>query len=230
MRLSNMYGKKVFALYEGEIVGTIAGSMFNSDFNKVKAFKIFDSDENEYELNFNNIKTFADCVIITNKNKLELFVDTHKQTLLYKEVISEFAEFLGKISDAEIDEKGNIINYITEKDITLLTRNIYVRKDFIFYSENKVSISNYKPRKNKQESYENIQVKILNFESNENTQDIFPSKIKFNTDSILGKIAKQNLFGLNNEVIIKANQIITERTIEDATRHNKLNQLYFISN
>lgn len=230
MKLSNMYGKKVFALYEGEIVGTIAGSIFNSNFNKVKAFKIFDGDENEYELNFNNIKTFSDCVIITNKNKLELYVDTISKTLLYKDVISEFAEFLGKISDAEIDEKGNIQHYITEKDVALLTKHIYIRKDFIFYSENKIVVANYKPKKNKIEYLDNIKVKILNFESNEKERNIFPSKIKFNADAIIGKVARQNLVGLNNETIIKENQIISEKTIQEAIRHNKLNQLYFISN
>ena len=230
MKLSNMYGKKIFALYEGEIIGTIADSIFNSDYNKIYAFKIFDNEENEFELRLCDIKCFSDCVVITNKNKLNSYVDTCKKSLFFKDVISEFAEFLGKIVDAEIDETGNVINFFTESNVVLNPKNIYVRKDFIFYSESKISISNYRPKKARTNILENIQVKILNFESTAKNYNIFPSKIKFNTDTILGKIAKQNLIGLNNEVIIKANQIITERTIEDATRHNRLNQLYFISN
>lgn len=229
MKLSNMYGKKIFALYEGEIVGTISESTFNLENNKVKSFKIFDNEENEFELFLNDIKTLAECVIITNKNKLKPYYDINKKTLFYKEVVSELGEYLGKIIDAEIDSNGNIQNYITEKNIILLPKNIYSRKDFVFYSESKISISNYKPRKNNLLNLDNIQVKILNFEDNNNNNNIFPSKIKFNADNIVGKIAKQNLLGLNNEVIIRANQIITQRTIEDASRHNKLNQLYFIS-
>ena len=43
MNLTNLFGKQVFALYEGEIVGTVSDAIFNRDLTKVAGLKIFDS-------------------------------------------------------------------------------------------------------------------------------------------------------------------------------------------
>ena len=100
------------------------------------------------------------------------------------------------------------------------------RKEFIFYSTEKINISSYKPKNKKVLSLANIKVNILEFESTPN-QNFTPTKITFNPSSILGKVVKCDLLGINNEVIIKTNQIITQKIIDDASKHNRLNQLYY---
>lgn len=224
MNLTNIFGKQVFALYEGEVVGTIVEAYFNVNFTKISKFKIFDSEENEFEINVNGIKAINDCVIISNKNKLLPFYEINKRSPLFKQVVDSNAKELGKILDCQIDNKCNVEHFVTDKQINLLPNNIHLRKNFVLYQEGKVYIS--KPKNTKIKSLENIKVNIL---SDSRKDDNFsPTKVPYNTDSLIGKTAKDNLFGINNEIIVKANQVITEKIIIDATRHNRLNQLYFL--
>lgn len=225
MKLTELFGKQIFSLYEGELVATISGATFNLALNKIKSFKVFDSEENEFDLSLSDIKAMSDFIIVANKNKLQPYLDFVNKSPMFKMVLNEDAKNLGKIIDAKIDSSGNVLSYITDLNHNLAPENIYIRKDFIYYSLSKIRISNYKPKENTQTSLANIKVSILS----NNSENFTPKRVQFNPENILGKIAKTDLAGLNNEIIVKANQTITEKTIFDATRHNRLNQLYYIS-
>lgn len=226
MKLTNLFGKQVYSLYEGEVVGTISDAYFNKNLTKISAFKIFDNEENEFLLTISNIKAFKDCIVITNKNKLEIFVNSEISPL-FKEVIDENANFCGLIIDAELNNNdGNILNFVTDKNINLNPENIYLRKNFIYYSKINVLMQNYKPKAHKIESLTEINVKIL---TENNKLNFLPQKVQYNPQLLLGKQAKNDLLGINKEIIIKANQIITQKTIDDATKHNRINQLYFLA-
>lgn len=229
MNLTNLFGKQVFALYEGEVVGTVCDAIFNKDLTKVSGLKMFDLEENEFEIKFTSIKAMNDCIIIANKDKLQTFFEKAKKTPMFKQVITDQAQNLGKIIDCEVQNNGLIKGYLTNNNELLEPSKIYLRKNFVYYSKVKLLSKNIYPKKNNV-SLENIKVNILTFDTNQRIENFVPSKLQYNTDAILGKIAKDTLFGVNNEVIIKANQIISEKTIEDATRHNRLNQLYFLAN
>jgi len=103
---------------------------------------------------------------------------------------------------------------------------MYTRKSFVYYTEKSFVAKNYRPRGKKILALEDIKVSVLS----SSTDTFAPTKIKFNADNMIGKIAKDTLLGINNEVIIRANQTITNKTIVDATNHNRLNQLYFLAN
>lgn len=228
MNLTNLFGKQVFALYEGEIVGTVVEAIYNSDYTKVVSLKLFDNDEIEYEIKIKNIKAINDCIIISNKNKLNIFIGKLNQNPFFKEVIDQDAKHYGKIVDCKIESTGKILHFLTDKQNELLPENINLRNNFIYYSKDKFVAKNYKP-KQKVVTLDKIKVNILNFEKNQDISNFAPSKLQYNPSSLVGKVAKNTLFGLNNEVIIKANQIITQKTLDDATRHNRLNQLYFLA-
>lgn len=228
MKLTNLFGKQVFALYEGEIVGTIVEANYNIDFTKIMSLKIFDNEEFEYEIKFSNIKAIKDCVIITNKNKLTAYIGKKNQSPIFKQVIDQNATDCGKIIDCEIDSAGKIINYITDTNNSLTPENLYLRNNFAYYCSEKFIAKNLKP-KHPKPSPDKISVNILNFEDSQTPTNIIPNKLQFNPRSLIGKIVKDTLLGLNNEVIIKANQMITEKTLTVATRHNRLNQLYFLA-
>lgn len=228
MKLTKIFGKQVFALYEGEIVGTVAEVDYNIDFSKITSLKIFDNEEVEYEIKFNNIKAINDFVIITNKNKLSPYVGKKNQSPIFKQVIDQNATDCGKIIDCEIDDSGKIINYKTDTNHALVPENIYLRKNFAYYCTEKFIAKNLKP-KNPKLSPDKINVSILKLEDAQGSTNIIPNKLQFNPQSLVGKIAKDTLLGLNNEIIIRANQMITEKTLTIATRHNRLNQLYFLA-
>ena len=138
------------------------------------------------------------------------------------------AKDCGIIVDVDVSNSGTINNYITSKSMVIKPDNMYFRKDYVYHSPSRVFISNYRPRDKKNDNSK-IMVKILD-KTDLSTSRFTPSKIQYNPESILGKTAKDDLFGLNNEVIIKTNQTITKRVVDDATKHNRLNQLYFIAN
>ena len=229
MKLTNLFGKQVFALYEGEIIGTISSAIFNNDLTRVSCLKMFDLEENEFEIKFCSIKAMNDCVIIANKEKLSIYYDKHKKTPMFKPVITEDALNYGKIIDCELEKNGKINAFLTNTNLSLEPTKIYLRKNFAYYSNTKLITKNIYPKKYNV-PLEDIKVNILNFDTTPHTENFMPNKLQYNTDSILGKIAKDTLFGINNEIIIRANQIINEKTIEDASRHNRLNQLYFLAN
>jgi len=225
MYLTNLYGKQVFALYEGEVVGTIANATFNDKLTKIISFKIFDNEENEFELKTSQIRAFNDCFIISNTSKLLPFIEFNKVNPIFKNVIDSSANFIGKIIDCEIDERFNILNFKTDKRINLLPANIYLRKNFVYYTENKFNAGSVKILK-KNPLLEEIKVKKLNLSNS--AENFTPTKVQINTNSMIGRVVKDSLFGLNNEIIIKNNQVVTEKIIKEAIKHNRLNQLYFL--
>ena len=228
MKLTQLFGKQVFSLYEGEIVGTISGAIFNDSFSKIKAFKIFDQDENELELLLCNIKAMADYIIINNKSKLQYYFEAKNKSLMHKTIIDDVAKNRGKIIDADIENSGVVNYYITDQNEQLLSNNLYLRKEFIYYTEKTISVSKYKP-KHKIVSPTNIKVNILYNNENSSREKFIPSRIQYDPSKSLGKVVKNDLYGINNEIIIKANQQITEKVINDASRHNRLNQLFYIA-
>lgn len=228
MKLSNIIGKQVYAIYEGKMIGTILSANFNYEHNKVLSFTIFDNDDEEYELALLNTKAIDECVLITNKNKLNKRLRIYTSPML-KQVIDNDAKNCGQLIDIEFNKDGIIQTYITSNGLLIEPANVYVREEFIYISKTKVCISNYKP-KNKRIDPSNILVNILNITDDETRSSFIPTKIQYNPESILGKIAKNDLLGLNNEVIVKTNQTITQKIIDDAGKHNRLNQLYYIAN
>ena len=223
MKLTNLIGKQVYSIYEGEILGTISGATFNNSLNKIKSFRVFDKDDNEYEILLCDIKALSDCVVVTNKNKLSIMVGDEERSPMFKDVIDESAKMCGKIIDAEISENGLIESFITSENVAAKPELIYLRKDFVYLSSTPIKISNFRPRLNKPSSLKEITVNIME------SKDFLPRRATFNANSIVGKIAKSDLFGINNEIIIKANQQITQKIVTEATKHNRLNQLYYIA-
>lgn len=229
MNLTDIIGKKVYSIYEGEIVGTILQASFDRQFTKIHSFRIFDEEENEFDILMSNIKALGDCVIITNKNKLNTPTIKNIKNPLNMDVINENATHLGKINEVELDRFGGVSNIFTTLNYNLNPNFVYFRKQFVLFSESKINITNYRPRSEKFD-LQNIKVNILNIEQAKLNPSFIPSKIQFNPGSMVGKIAKSDLLGLNNEIIVKANQVITEKIIDDAGKHNRLNQLYYIAN
>ena len=228
MNLKNLIGKKVYSIYEGEIVGTVVDVTFKYDFKKIHSLTIFNDDEEEFSLPIASIYAMGDSIIIKNKTKLTSFVPGRNLSTISKDVFNNTATHLGKIVDLEFDQFGNIVKFVTNKEIFLNPNNISNRKNFVLFFDDKIKIAGLKPR-NKKQNYSKIKVNIFNIDDAKTT-NFLPSKLQYNPQSILGKIAKGDLVGLNNEIIIKTNQTITEKTIQDATRHNRLNQLYYLAN
>ena len=225
MNIKKIIGKQVFSLYEGELIGTIINVGFNTNYTKINSFTIFNEDDDEFCIPFNSVFAIGDGIIIKNKSKINTYITTNNLSCVFKEVFDENANSFGFINDFVFDKNGNIQKYITNSNIEIFANKINVRKNFVIFFKNTLKVFKYKPKNNKLD-LSKIKVKVLNI----NQANFLPSKLQYNPQNILGRISKGDLVGLNNEVIIKTNQVITEKTIQDATRHNRLNQLFYLAN
>lgn len=230
-KISELISKEVISIYECERIGTICGVCFNKQFTKINGYIIF-NDETDTENYINTNKIYAlteEGIIIRNTTKIEPLFD-QPNSPINKQAYTINGNYLGKIVDAIIDEKSNLLHLITNKDNKIDVKNIInIGPDMILLkqSDEKISINNFKPKENFESFTENdIKVKIVPIESIQQ-QSTFPTKIVANTPNLLGKRAKYTLMGLNNEIIIRENQIINDLIIKNAKKHNKLNELVY---
>ena len=224
-----LIGKQVCSIYEGEVVGTVLSVVFNEHYTKIKSLLIFNNEEEEFEINIKSTLSVGDCVVIKNISLLKPPYSQANLSRVFLNVYDLNAKHLGKIVDISFNEAGVVENFITSNDVFLRPENTYLRKDFIIHTEQKLSIKNMKPKLNKMD-LSKIKVNILNISDAKDMSYFVPNKLQYNPNSILGKISKDDLVGLNKEIIIHKNQVITEKIIQDATRHNRLNQLYYLAN
>ena len=232
MKLSNLIGKQIYSIYETMTVGTTCQALFNNKYTKILGFYFFDENEDEHYIKISNIYGFGDGLTIKNFNQIsDEFPIDEMPSPLNKAILNEKGVTLGALSDIELDEKGYISAYISSSGITIPISEVRANKDFILCGEN-LKLGNFKPKERplvKTESLDNIKVSIMRIEEppKENIK-FMPPKITVSSESFIGKIAKDDLFGQNNELLVRKNQSITPRALEVIKQHNRINQLYHL--
>ena len=225
MKLSQVISKEVLSLYEAKKVATVLKPEFSDDYLKIKSFVVFDIDENEFELSVQDIYSIGDYVSIKNMTKLKPSV-IQINDIVNKEVIDSDGKSYGKIIDVEIDEFYNVLEIITDKTSVKNYSVLYAGEEFVINGKERLNSSKLKPRTSVFRTFENknISVKIQSVKTEKQ-----PIKINWNTDVLLGRKLTVDIFGKNNEIIAKKNQIINEKVINNAKLHNKVNYLMYNS-
>ena len=233
-KLSELISKEVISIYECERIGTVCAVCFNKNFTKIDGYIFFnDETDNENYISANKIYSLSEeGIFIRNISKIESVIK-QSNSPINKKAFSITGKSYGKIIDAVIDEKSNLLYLLTNTNEELFIKNIVnIGEDLILLKEEdeKISLSNFKPK----ETFEifstenDVKVKIVPINISDTQQKTFPTKLVANTDKLIGKRAKQTLLGFNNEIIIKQNQVINDTNIKMAKRHNKISQLIYI--
>ena len=227
MKVSELIGKRVVGLYEGETLATILRPALSSDFKKLKGFVIFDSDENELFISSACIFSAGDCVTVKNASKLSPYLE-EGESVIGKNIFSTDGSMFGSIIDLEFNEDYKITAIQTDKERLEDYKLLVCAKDIIFSQDKNITCSSLKPKiKNyKNELLEGIKVKTQSLVVLENKM---PLKFNGNTKLLIGRKVKNDIIGKNFELIAKKDQIINEKIIENAKTHNKLNYLFFNS-
>lgn len=225
MKLSQIISKEVLSLYDAKKIATVLKPEFSEDYLKIKSFIVFDNDENELELSVQDIYSVADYVSIKNMTKLKPSIAQSKD-IIGKEVIDTDGKSYGKIVDIELDENYIISKILTDKTAVENYTVLYAGDEFIINGKEMLNSSKLKPRTNVFKTFENqnISVKIQSVKTEKQ-----PLKINGNTNILLGRKLTIDIFGKNNEIIAKKNQIINEKIINNAKLHNKVNYLMYNS-
>ena len=159
---------------------------------------------------------------------------------------------LGKLKDVELTEKLEVKNFVTENNEKLNPSQILVvSQNIIVNTENsKIKLCNLKPKikvnkvKNKNiitiMPKDNQELKTIETPTIENTptdnktnfkiyNQPTPQKLIGNGNFLIGRKVLKTIYGVNNEVIIKKDNLINAKNLDIAKKHSKLVELTVFS-
>lgn len=242
LKVSEIISKQVVSVYECENIGVVKNVVFNSDFKKIAGFVFFNDEmENESFVSLENAYSFTnDGLLVKNLSKIG-FSSQIENNPINKKVFALNGTCLGKICDIEFDKKGFVSKFLTSQTEVLPTQIFKVGHDTVIVNlqeEKQVKITSFKPKQNfnkENEILDTIKVKLVKMDTLQQNQTAkkeapkFPAKIKPDLLSLVGKKAVKTIIGLNNEIIIKQNNVISKHTLDMAKLHNKTYELMFNS-
>ena len=228
MRLSDIIGKQVFDIYDAKILGTVHEANFDEKYKRILGFYFFDQDENEYYIKKQNIYSVSDYLTIKNANFISNnFVISNPLSPLGKNVVSVSGKDFGSLVDIELDEKLQILKLLTQTKEILPSQVLNILSTIVV-SNDDVKLKNFRPRTKKQNKIlENLTVTTMKMDDQVPKQKLMPTKITVNSDILVGKKLSKDIFGKNNELILKQNQTITPKLVLIAKQHDRLNELFY---
>ncbi len=230
--LNGIFGKKVISLSEGKKVGYILDVSIDSKLKYLLGFIVAD-EESEHELFLplaNIVSQNEECVFIESSSDTQLMFDEFTNNPLGKMVYDRRGITLGKVVDLVI--LGSKIDKIITDKGEIKQKYIYsVGEDCLIFSTTKkkvdgdVSIFKDKSTAKRLPKIETM----ASFKSINSPIITSPIKLFGNSEMLLNKTATCDIFGFNNEILIKKGEIITKNKIEKLKKHGKLNYLIFNS-
>ena len=212
--------KKVISIDDCGVIGYILDVCLDNDFAISGYYVVQAESEDVAFLPINKIEKITDAVIVKNGNVLE-YVEREKDSLIGKEVYDESGNFYGSVRGVE---------FAKNKLFRLYTDRCEIMKKYIKNLSGNVILCGFTQKrrtKNKQFVHMNheISVSIL---SDDRTTFSKPEKVSLSPKFYVGKCAHADVIGYNNERIVRSGEKITKTIFENAKKHNKLNELFFV--
>lgn len=247
--LSNIVSKKVLNLFSGKIEGTIKNLCFNDLCKKVSSLKMFSEEDDEYLIDAKKIYSIGDtAIVIKNASAMISTInqsEANEKSPINLEIYSLAGDFLGQVYDAELSNNLKLNFLVTKTHRIRQDQIVNVGNNIIVNLEDKkVRISDFKPqiktssnlpeekvyivapqieeeKENKMEKDNQLNFKISSLPS--------PQRVMGNSNFLIGRKMLKTIYGLNNEIIIKKEFLISEKTIDYAKKHGKLMELTMYS-
>lgn len=254
--LSELISKPVLNLYNGKIEGTIKNVCFDNTFKKILNIKMFDNDEEEYLIETSKIYCIGENSIVI-KNSEALINTINENTCEEKNPINLniytiSGSFFGKLIDIEFNNKFEATTFITDNNTKIKREQIINISQSIIVNDTdkKIVLNNFKPKikvqikpENKNvitilpriedEQKDKIQLPQIETMPKKEPFKIYnqatPQKLIGNGNFLIGRKAVKTIYGINNEIIIKKDNIINAKNLENAKKHSKLVELTLFS-
>lgn len=225
--IKSFISKKIITL-QGEKIGYILNGVFDRDFKSFLGFVLVDEEsEEEFLLEREDIFSCGDdCVIIENSQKIHPLILLTNFTFIGREVYSSDGTFLGFVRDVFF-EKGEVKKILCDRG-EILSKNVMGAGEGCVIVGRKKRAKNINSFPKSVQDNRSVQVSLPN-NIPHNSPSQKPIKFMGNIDSVIGKIMKENLLGLNNEVIAKKGGRINKKIISKALSHGRGNMLLFLS-
>ena len=230
LKVSNIISSYVVSVYNGQIEGVVSNILFNEK-KRAKYLIISQNDEQFLVLDTAKIYKIGDgAVIVKNSNALDLMASKELEikncfSPINSIVVSLNGNFLGYVSDIELDEKLNMKNFVVREGEVINLNNIINISDsaiIISTDEKKPKLGNFKEKSKIEISLNNSNeiVSIL-----EKPDTILPNRTVTNYNFLINRKVSKNILNFNGEVIIKENQIITSKILDIARINGKIREL-----
>ncbi len=234
----NLIAKEVIAIDNGQNLGYVLSVCYDEGLKNFLGLVIADEEsERENFLPKENIKNIGDCIFIDSAYNLVLNFSDQTNSPIGKRVFSDKCEYLGQVKDVvlENNKPSLLATDRCELPISLIYNNGI---DVVFFGK-KAKKNMIKHEKFNFSSYQinnKVEIQGLNL-SEENTNSKFkiqennkkiissPAKVTLAPSGLLNKTASCDIFGLNNEIVVKEGQIITSAKIDKAKKHGVINLL-----
>ncbi len=230
--VSNIISSFVVSVYNGQIEGVVSNILFDEK-KHAKYLIISQNDEQFWVLDTANIYKLGDgAVIIKNSDCLNLMKNMELKikncfSPINSIIVSVTGNFLGYVTDIELDHKFNILNFKTSNEKTVGLCEILNTSDSVIITNNnqvkKPKLSSFKPKT----KIENLQQKkddrVVNTLTNLDT--ILPNRTVTNYNFLINRKVSKNITNFNGEIIIKENQIINSKVLDIARINGKIREL-----
>ncbi len=232
-KVSNIISSYVVSVYNGQIEGIVNNILFNNK-RQAKYLVISQNDEQFLVLETKDIyKTGEGAVIVKNSDVLSLMESSE---LKIKEcfspinsiVVSIDGDYIGHVSDIELDNKYNIKNFIVDGQVFELNKVINISESAIIINtlDTKTSLSKFKSKTKIVMGNERITNQTVSVMSN---QTILPNRTMLNYNFLIGRRVSKDILNFNGEIIIKENQTVNSKVLDIARINGKLRELIKVS-
>lgn len=219
--IKSFISKKIITM-QGEKIGYVLNVTFDKELKYLHGFIVVDEEsEEEFLLKKDDILSMGqDCIMIENSQVIKPIILLTHSTFLGKEVYSSSGVFLGNIEDI-IVENNQVKKVICDK-CEIISKNI------IGAGGDCVIVGN-KKRAKKMIGFPKVEDKrIVSITQLPKSEKVHvPSKLIGNINLVLNKTMKENLLGLNNEIIARKGEKINKKILDKAISHGKGNLLLF---
>ena len=208
-------GKEVF-VESGKKIGYVLDVLVDfQSFNQIGYIVVDEESETEFVLENANIESEGDFLLSCDESCLK-YLETQHESLIGKKVLGLLGQDFGRVIDL-LFERKKCKKLVTEKCEVETKFVKVVGKDAIFVSFKRVPKRELTKSSYKTFDYAQSGQKI-----------VVPEKISLAFNFYSGKVAKEDVFGYNNERIVTKGDVISRAVFENVKKHNKLNELFFV--
>lgn len=231
-KVSNIISSYVVSVFNGQIEGVVSNILFNEK-RHAKYLIISQNDEQFWVLDTANIFKLGDgAVIIKNSDCLNLMASKELEikncfSPINSIVVSLNGNFLGYVTDIELDEKFNILSFSsTNKNAVSLNEIINLSESVIITTHgvnNKPKLSRFKTKQQINKIQPKSDTRVVSALTEPDT--ILPNRTVTNYNFLINRKVSKNIVNFNGEIIIKENQIINSKVLDIARINGKIREL-----
>lgn len=221
----------VLSVFEGEVLGFVDKLLFDHKLKKLCALEIISSEGLRLLLPVKNIyKIGKNAITVKNNQMVEVCLEKsiYCAVPIGAKVFSIEGEFKGVVQDVMINEKFSTHKIILDNgqflDVNMITT---IGNNVVIFSNSKQTSKIFSPIKTpktfKQEISQNVKT-LPQAESDKIEKGNTDAVLK-NTNVLIGRICKKDIFNFNNELLIKANGVVNKKNLKEINKFNKLREL-----